>query len=161
MNIEIHSIFFSQFGESFRVYRTVGGPKSDIGIKSYNDNSPFLDRFSRKAVLWSTTETVLHNYGENQELTMVAVFKVGQSTVSVKAQWKLFGNPQDNHLDFSVWVPDDYKGKTTGLLGNYDGDHRNDYIKRNGQQLHDVCNPHDPQSERDIDSYMKSCEFRK
>lgn len=161
MNIEIHSIFFSQFGESFRVYRTVGGPKSDIGIKSYNDNSPFLDRFSRKAVLWSTTETVLHNYGENQELTMVAVFKVGQSTVSVKAQWKLFGNPQDNHLDFSVWVPDDYKGKTTGLLGNYDGDHRNDYINRTGQPLRHVCNPRIKANEIAINNHLISCESRK
>ena len=137
------------------MYRTVGGPKSDIGIQNYNDSFPFLDRLSRKAVLWST---VTNNHGGK---SMVAVFKVGQSTVSVKAQWRLFGNPQDNHVDFSVWVPDDYKGKTTGFLGNYDGDHRNDYINRTGQPLRHVCNPRIKANEIAINNHLISSESRK
>lgn len=38
-------------------------------------------------------------------------------------------------LSFVVLLPDEFRNRTSGLLGNFDGDTTNDYIYRNGTVL--------------------------
>lgn len=87
--------------------------------------------------------------------TLVAVFKTGQADISLTAQWNEFNDERNNHIAFSVWVPDDYKEKTKGLLGNYDGDHRNEYFNRGGVPLPNICDPRF--KEVQITNHMKTC----
>ena len=42
---------------------------------------------------------------------------------------------QSGVLSFVILLPQKFRNKTTGLLGNFDGDKTNDYIYRNGTML--------------------------
>ena len=135
-------IYFTQFGNGFRVQQSeeTGFP---LDIMQINVNSPYLDR-SKKAVLWA----------DSNEL--IAVFKVRQNEISLKARW--IENANGDHINFNVWVPEEYMGKTRGLLGNYDGNHCNDFMNRANEVLMLDCNHPNGQAQS-ISSHMNSCKL--
>ena len=129
------------------MYHTGSGGNRDIGINNFTEAFPYIDS-SKKAILWTERD-------QNQQLNLHAVFKAEQNVISLSAQWWIIGGTSD-HIDFKIWVPDDYKGKTAGFLGNYDSNHDNDFINRTG---HLLLPQH--QIEEATDIHMFTCELAK
>lgn len=117
------------------MWETTSKKMRDINIQQWTADSPFLHE-SHQAVLWTETDK------DNDKL--VANFKLGDSAVSLSAKWLMspVGSGYENHVNFEVWVPNVFKGKTLGLLGNYDGNITNEYKNRAGGTLDGFKNPH-------------------
>ena len=54
-------------------------------------------------------------------------------------------------LSFVARLPDEFKMQTRGLLGNFDGNRRNEFVYRNGTMIPDSS------SDREIHSFGQSC----
>lgn len=139
-----------QFGEKFRVYETSNDMKKEIKITQWTADSPYLHP-SHKAVLWTEDDK------------LVAIFKLGDTAIFLTAKWlrskvDYMGiSGYEEHANFVVWVPDDYKGKTLGLLGNNDVIIYNDYTNRKGVTLLGYLDPNT--KSRIITNHMMDCEL--
>ena len=140
-NNQYNSLIFSQFGRQFRVWQTNGAEtgKPEITSQLRPDGTPWYDPCG-KAVLYRNGNKIFAN------------FRAREGVISLTATWHGWG------LNFDVWVPRAYAGRTRGILGDFDGNSCNDFVDRAGVRLPDMCNPHP--FERQIYNHMLSCKSK-
>ncbi|KAL3868276.1 hypothetical protein ACJMK2_041103, partial [Sinanodonta woodiana] len=119
--------------------------RSKTGIIIYAKSSPYEINFQdyTKAFFDTTTEfSIVTSYlslkRNGQTHSLSALFSSGISVI-ISAAVKM--------LSIEVAIPNTYKGRVQGLMGNFDGDDTNDFMYRNGTSLNASS------SDRDIFRY--------
>lgn len=103
--------------------------------------SPYASMSNRPEVLLTRRNTQLH----------VAFYDTGITLII-----KVYERPSEYNTDFEVRVPQTFRQKTRGFLGNFDSDPSNEFYRRSGT---DLVLQSDRLSDAQIIDVYQSCKF--